>query len=617
MEAPPDPLSNFLSNPIFAFFTQLDLSPEAATAAAAEQRDHLADTFKRFRRVRRERQHALGAHIEVVLEGMRGRSQLDRSRTRFNDYYEFLLQLPTSDVTTRSVKRLFSKARKLIRHAIRSQHLTGMRTLCVELSHQLLAAVYKARASVPTQLVPLLQHFQARVEKYLGLNLSSVPPQEASRILFLLLTLAGLAFAFGAFAEGVSSHLITQLLLFRRRFSTSEWTDLDDDVRFRHAVFSLYALIHVFGPTGPIEPKLGYSHATILDFRQCMIDGVSVLRRGGASVFTSFFESQLDRINEGLTRNVKPLQLTVECFTAEEQRRLTTLAARFSSYRHPVGLERVLQFLSQFGCLHEMRLALKVLEQIKYYSLKHLQAMLEHAVQSVPSDLGTPQLVVPLGSIEGSTSLMNYLAGHWRLGRIVVEPDLEKALRMSDPNTPLWLFDDCCLSGTQSLAIFGDLLGTRVRQPHHIKYADPLSQPDLLRKRPIRLVYAIISSESLTLPQKLQDDLGCRDVHLFYSSVENLDDKIFTPSMIHLWDDPQDMVDIRTAFARIGSQILARRAQAKSWPLDRAEKSALGFQDYQRLVVFQYNVPKSTLTALWEKGDYQGKPWLPLFPTND
>jgi hypothetical protein len=48
------------------------------------------------------------------------------------------------------------------------------------------------------------------------------------------------------------------------------------------------------------------------------------------------------------------------------------------------------------------------------------------------------------------------------------------------------------------------------------------------------------------------------------------------------------------------------------------KRFAVGYGDDQRLVVFRYNVPKTTVTLLWEKrGQYNGVPWRPLFPINE
>jgi hypothetical protein len=41
--------------------------------------------------------------------------------------------------------------------------------------------------------------------------------------------------------------------------------------------------------------------------------------------------------------------------------------------------------------------------------------------------------------------------------------------------------------------------------------------------------------------------------------------------------------------------------------------NALGFGNHGGITVTNVNVPASTVTALWQPGRYQGRPWIPLF----
>jgi hypothetical protein len=41
---------------------------------------------------------------------------------------------------------------------------------------------------------------------------------------------------------------------------------------------------------------------------------------------------------------------------------------------------------------------------------------------------------------------------------------------------------------------------------------------------------------------------------------------------------------------------------------------ALGYGNQAFLVLFPYNAPSQSLTALWATGDVDGAPWSPLFP---
>jgi hypothetical protein len=51
----------------------------------------------------------------------------------------------------------------------------------------------------------------------------------------------------------------------------------------------------------------------------------------------------------------------------------------------------------------------------------------------------------------------------------------------------------------------------------------------------------------------------------------------------------------------------------ESWPNDKKLDRALGYGNNADLTVFWYNVPASTLTALWKESRDKEAPWSPLF----
>ena len=54
-----------------------------------------------------------------------------------------------------------------------------------------------------------------------------------------------------------------------------------------------------------------------------------------------------------------------------------------------------------------------------------------------------------------------------------------------------------------------------------------------------------------------------------------------------------------------------------AWSEKRIKESALGYNDAQQLIVFDYNIPTYTLTALWGNGCIKGKQWKGLFVRKD
>ena len=324
----------------------------------------------------------------------------------------------------------------------------------------------------------------------------------------------------------------------------------------------------------------------------------------------------IGKIDEGLMYNHRLHRTEIENFTEADQFEIQRLVERFRQYRYAVTEEHLVGFLSQFDTPKRMKSVIRLLREVKFYSFGDLQMMIEDAFTSF-QDSSEISTVVPLGNLGGSTALMSYLAAHGTLGELDFQPDVERALEKTEKGTPICLIDDASFSGTQLLNIVGDLLGTRTRKPHHTKYCDPLSRPDRLLKRPIRICLAIASDRVLQRLRQELERMGFRDVEICVCDIEVMQHRPFGPSMSYMWNTPDEQREVREMFFEIGKEILGERAKRKNWPKGRKKESALGFGGDERLIVYQYNVPKSTLTALWERGMYRGSKWKPLFPADE
>lgn len=292
------------------------------------------------------------------------------------------------------------------------------------------------------------------------------------------------------------------------------------------------------------------------------------------------------------------------------------LADRFRVYHRGVTFERLVRFLGQFRTLQMIRAALVLLRNVKFYTLGTLQTMLESVFRKLPGG-GEPYTVVPLGTPGGSTSLMHYLVSHWSLGELRIENDLERVLGMTPDEKPLYFIDDCTLSGTQTINTFAEYLGKRELKSHHTVHCQPLRDPGALLRRPIVLVYAIGSFFGCQRLRTGLAQLGLQNVTIKAAACEDTRLMPFTPAMEYIWEEPGQREMLAAFLSEVGYSILEPRAGRRGWKDDRRRESALGFSDFQRLIVFQYNVPKTTITPLWEAGPFQGKEWLPLFPVSD
>ena len=324
----------------------------------------------------------------------------------------------------------------------------------------------------------------------------------------------------------------------------------------------------------------------------------------------------IGKIDEGWTYFSRLYRTEIQNFTESDQFEIQRLVERFRLYRYAVTEEHLVGFLSQFDTPRKMQLVIRLLREVKFYTFRDLQRMIEHAFTSF-QDASSISTIVPLGNVGGSTALMSYLAAHGKLGDLDFQPDVERALQNIDEGTPICLIDDASFSGVQLVNIVDDLLGTRDRKPHHTKYCDPLENPKKLLACPIRICLALSADRSVANLESAFQRRKFRDVQIRVCDVEVMKHRPFGPSMSYIWNSPDEQREVREMFSEIGTQILGDRAKRKNWPEGRKEESALGFGGDERLIVYQYNVPKSTLTALWERGTYRDSEWKPLFPADE
>jgi hypothetical protein len=98
-----------------------------------------------------------------------------------------------------------------------------------------------------------------------------------------------------------------------------------------------------------------------------------------------------------------------------------------------------------------------------------------------------------------------------------------------------------------------------------------------------------------------------------YAINEPLSQKAFGSLSRVPWVSPKERDDLKQYCAEVGYDLLAGRAMQKNWTSERQRESALGYSDFQRLIVFPYSVPKSSITLLWANGNEE-RSWFPLFP---
>lgn len=106
-------------------------------------------------------------------------------------------------------------------------------------------------------------------------------------------------------------------------------------------------------------------------------------------------------------------------------------------------------------------------------------------------------------------------------------------------------------------------------------------------------------------------ELGLTKVHLY--SHRPFPQKYFSDMTVED-KDGQEMA--RKYFLEAGKMLIKEKAYENgklksNWSQERADNSVLGFNDDQQLIVFPWNTPTYTMTALWLGS--KSEQWYPLF----
>jgi hypothetical protein len=169
--------------------------------------------------------------------------------------------------------------------------------------------------------------------------------------------------------------------------------------------------------------------------------------------------------------------------------------------------------------------------------------------------------------------------------------------------------DDNLGSGKQAIRIFREWLNLERK---HL-YVEALNSDEIDWLTKAKLIYLpIIGFEDKGM-QDLPAFLGSKGLRLEISPVLKLreDQGCFHPVSGILAES--DREEARKMASEIGHQLFAK----KNWTEEAKKGRALGYGNSQKLIVFWYNTPTCTLPILWAHGEYEGRPWMPLFPRRE
>jgi hypothetical protein len=183
----------------------------------------------------------------------------------------------------------------------------------------------------------------------------------------------------------------------------------------------------------------------------------------------------------------------------------------------------------------------------------------------------------------------------------------------------LVLWDDFCGAAGHSLTTLCQWLGLTHEKTLSEDLAEPLNTQRLenLKRRRITITFALGRRSGVELLRSYLDELGLTNVQVLdpHELVAE-SSPVFTDASVIRDEAARD--DLRVFLQTAARKALLPRLSRldRPWSPDKLADRVLGYGNGCNLLVFYYNVPTVTLTALWVGANGDGG-WRPLFPRRE
>lgn len=537
---------------------------------------------------------------------------------KLDRYSDYVYGLRRADFNIEALIDLYRRFKEYVKEDVLRDPYDAPTTIIIPL---LLAPTLRWRSAAPAQgqeLMSALEDVLDEVSSELRVRFSPDLLAFQNAIFFTYFVVSEIA------NVGLNPAAGSYYVKIFRSVSPAKWTATRTDVRVQYSALVLTFAIRFYKLDQAFDAKLGFSYNVLAELRSVFHDAAHSELEAKFTPSQWVFRWFVDKLDAEVFSSGNRLELAgLAALSPVEHNLAVELTRRFAAYRVPISIEAISGFLLQFGTTQRIRAALRLLSHVKFYPLWELSQSIERTLEAQLALTQEKQLVIAtFGEHTGSAAIMNYLVSHSTLAsRLKFEPNLPAALKATPANGSIYIVDDCLLSGTQGLNTLGDLMGTRVRKSHHTVHAPRLSAGDRrrLENRQLRFCYGVamdVGSKRFLGEEYASTGLDKQQAKVLAGVIEPSSSKIFEPLGPVGWANEAERDDMKSFCEEVGYKILKRRATDKTWTDERRKESALGFSDMQRLLVFPYNVPKTTLTLLWERSSEDFK-WRPLFPGFD
>lgn len=308
----------------------------------------------------------------------------------------------------------------------------------------------------------------------------------------------------------------------------------------------------------------------------------------------------------------------IELFFQEKEDTINELAKKFSTYlnRPSVITEEVIKgWLLQFGNIIRIKFALRLLENIDYYEPCQMKQIFIHFYEKIIDKNDRGKIIISLlGNPKDSSSIVNYTLGEEIMRYKLESHPLETILNSMNPDKKVIVFiDDNIGSGKQAVQIFREWFGIEKRDLNesHVKSLSN-EQKEIFKRFRIYLCTFVGFEDGKDNVSVELKKMGLNVVKVY--SFSKLEEEIGCfHKALKTFDNEDERVQAENIAREIGIQLF----EDKGWSDKLKNERSLGYGNSQKLIVFYYNTPTSTLPILWKEGIYNRKKWLPLFPRRE
>jgi HD superfamily phosphohydrolase len=253
--------------------------------------------------------------------------------------------------------------------------------------------------------------------------------------------------------------------------------------------------------------------------------------------------------------------------------------------------------------------AIRLLRAIRFWGRSALSDAMAFAVERYSNGFQA----LGLGAATSSAHHLSYL---WDDVRTKVRRDFRVISTASEiqGNLPVVIYDDNVGSGGQAGTVFSQWFGMPSDSDLDEKHSDPLSVESIqkLKGLPIFLVFATGFRSGL---DKISERLKglTENPNISGLIIDPSDLSCFRPAA-RVFADAAEAERARVAFSNAGRIAIYDKSLKKDWSPEKLDDRILGYGNAGGLTVFHYNVPTTTVTALWSTSRSETAKWTALFP---